>query len=361
MTDFIMEQEAPQVVEESFNENELVSNFMGVCAASANLTCVLECANIVEFCNANDIAVPSIIQEGWADFWTGIKNFFKRIADWFKSLVKGTVATFEKSTLQKIIAKLRTFDKEEPVENVDKILPLMIGARFIITVLDKFRADVCEKIIEKHGDMDSEDTTNGGKELYDAIKEAEDTAAGIKDLNKWFTSTGELSGVGERTTLVLKVCEVSSIDDLKTIKSNISLAELSDKTNPKTYNIAALIQDLEAINELNIPSQGEKILKQFDVTVEKLDVSFSHKEGTGKDATSKTDKTAAQVQKVVKEAADGIAKFYDKLKSNMIKLTDLAYKHAEVAPDKKKDYDKELERANKDAGRKDLHTGDKLL
>lgn len=359
MTDFIMEQEAPQVVEESFNENELVSNFMGVCAASANLTCVLECANIVEFCNANDIAVPSIIQEGWADFWTGFKNFFKRIADWFKSLVKGTTAVFAKNKLTSLIAKLRTFDKEELVADADKILPLMIGARFIIEVLDKFRADVCEKIIEKHGDMDSADAANGGKALYDAIKEAEDTAAGIKDLNKWFSSTGELNGTGERAALVLKVCGVSSTDQLKTIKSDISLADI--KANNKTYNIAALIQDLEAINEMNIPSQGEKILKQFDVTVEKLDVSFSHKEGTGKNTTTKTDKTASQVQKVVKEAADAIAKFYDKLKSNMIKLTDLAYKHAEVAPDKKKEYDKELERANKDTGRKDLHTGDKLL
>lgn len=354
MTDFIMEQEAPasQVVEESFNENELVSNFMGVCAASANVTCVLECANIVEFCNANDIAVPSIIQESWADFWGSIKNFFKKIADWFKSLVKGTTAVFAKNKLTSLIAKLRTFDKSEKVGNED-IVKLACVARYIIGLLELFRSEICEKIMDAEADMNKDDRGDNQK-LYVALEEAKKVTASIKDLNKWFTSKGTLAE--DRLDEIAKMANLSTADVLVTIKSGIAYG---DNAN---YTVENLIADLEAINALNIPSQGEKILKAFDVTVDKIDASFSHevKDKQGNVKEVKVDRSAKDIQKIVKEAADAMAKFYDKVKENMIKVSDLAYKDSSVAADKKKDYDKELERANKDAGRKDLHKGDKI-
>lgn len=352
MTDFIMEQETPVVVEESFNENELVSNFMGVCAASANVTCVLECASIVEFCNANDIAVPSIIQEGWADFWTSIKNFFKKIADWFKSLVKGTTAVFAKNKLTSLIAKLRTFDKSEPVDN-DDIIKLACVAKYIITILETFRTKICEKIMDAEADANKDDKGNG-EALWNALEEAKTTTSAIKDLAKWFTSKGTLAD--GKLDAIVSTMGVSNSNQLTTIKSGIAYGA---KAN---YLVENLIADLEAINALNIPTAGDKILKSFDVTVEKISASFSHeiKDQQGNVTEVKVDRSAKDIQKIVKEAADAMAKFYDKVKENMIKISDLAYKDSEVAPDKKKDYDKELERANKDAGRKDLHKGDKI-
>ncbi len=352
MTDFIMEQEAPQVVEEAFNENELVSNFMGVCAASANVTCVLECANIVEFCNANDIAVPSIIQESWADFWGAIKNFFKKIADWFKSLVKGTTAVFAKNKLTALIAKLRTFDKSEKVGNED-IVKLACVARFIIGLLELFRSEICEKIMDAEADMNKDD---GGddQDLYEALENAKKVTANIKDLNKWFTSKGTLAE--NKLNEIATLAGISNANALVTIKSGIPYGANAN------YTVENLIADLEAINALNIPSQGEKILKAFDVTVDKINASFSHeiKDPKGNVTEVKVDRSAKDIQKIVKEAADALAKFYDKVKENMINVSDLAYKDSSVAADKKKEYDKELERANKDVGRKDLHKGDKI-
>lgn len=354
MTDFIMEQEAPQVVEESFNENELISNFMGVCAASANLTCVLECANIVEFCNANDIAVPSIIQEGWADFWTGIKNFFKKIADWFRSLVKGTVATFEKSNLQKLIAKLKTFDQDEEIDT--DLVKLTATWELSIGLLETFRVKICEKIMDKHADMKKDD---GGDDqaLYEALEEAKRTTAGIKDISKWFASSGKVKD----DTLFDAVKNCVDEAGSKVFADRAAF----DKQMTDKHTIRDLLVTLEAMNKANIPSQGEKILKQFEVTVEKIDASFTHEENAGTrnnpNMQKKVDRSAAEIQKIVKEAADAIAKFYDKVKSNMIKISDLAYKDTEVAADKKKDYEKELSNANKDANRDDLRKGSNVI
>lgn len=348
MTDFIMEQEAPasQVVEESFNENELVSNFMGVCAASANVTCVLECANIVEFCNANDIAVPSIIQEGWADFWQAVKDFFKNIGAWFKSLVKGTAAVFAKNKLVSLIAKLKTFNGDEYVKNPG-IFRLSVLGYAIIDVLENFRTNIIEKIADVKAD--SEHGSGDTQAMYTALTNAEKYTAEIKDAGKWFTSKGTVdSDAHNDIKLTVDGAEKTYAE---TLKSGIN--------SSAKYQIKHLIMDLEAINALDIPSKGEKILKQYDVTAEKLEASFVTK---GQDAAGNPTKTEdmsnAKVQKIVKEAADAIAKFYDKVKENMIKVSDLSYEKTEVDADKKKDYDKELERANKDAGRKDLHKGD---
>ena len=345
MTDFIMEQEAPQVVEEAFNENELVSNFMGVCAASANVACVLECANIVEFCTTNEIAIPSIIQEGWADFWGAIKNFFKKIADWFKSLVKGTTAVFAKDELTKLIAKLKTFNQEEEVNNED-IFKLAVTAGAVITILDNFRSEVLEKIMDAKADQDGTNaTTNEGK-LYKALQNADAFTAEIKDANKWFKSTGAV----DKTDIT-----IAGITYNATIGSK--------STDAQTYKIQDLVKDLETINKLNIPDKGEKILKAFNVTVDKIEASFSHEAidaATG-NKTKVVDKDSKSIQKTVKSAADAIATFYDKVKGNMLKVSQLAYKDAEVDKDKKKDYDKELELANKDAGRDDLRKNSNVI
>ena len=329
MTDFIMEQEAPQVVEEAFNENELVSNFMGVCAASANVACVLECANIVEFCTTNEIAIPSIIQEGWADFWGAIKNFFKKIADWFKSLVKGTTAVFAKDELTKLIAKLKTFNQEEEVNNED-IFKLAVTAGAVITILDNFRSEVLEKIMDAKADQDGTNaTTNEGK-LYKALQNADAFTAEIKDANKWFKSTGAV----DKTDIT-----IAGITYNATIGSK--------STDAQTYKIQDLVKDLEA----------------FNVTADKIEASFSHEAidaATG-NKTKVVDKDSKSIQKTVKSAADAIATFYDKVKGNMLKVSQLAYKDAEVDKDKKKDYDKELELANKDAGRDDLRKNSNVI
>ena len=207
--------------------------------------------------------------------------------------------------------------------------------------------------------MDAEADMNkaaGGddQKLYESLEEAKKATASIKDLNKWFTSKGTLAE--DRLDEIAKMANLSTSDALVTIKSGIAYGNNAD------YTVENLIADLEAINALNIPSQGEKILKAFDVTVDKIDASFSHevKDKQGNVKEVKVDRSAKDIQKIVKEAADALAKFYDKVKENMIKVSDLAYKDSSVAADKKKEYDKELERANKDAGRKDLHKGDKI-
>ena len=77
MTDFIMEQEMPSVEEEVFNESALVSQFMGMQAAAAEMNCIYEYASIATFCESNDIEIPEmLVQEGFKDvmnkIWTGI-------------------------------------------------------------------------------------------------------------------------------------------------------------------------------------------------------------------------------------------------------------------------------------------------
>ena len=369
MTDFIMEQEAPQVVEEAFNENELVSDFMGVCAASANVACVLECASIVEFCTANEIAVPSIIQESWADFWGAIKNFFKKIADWFKSLVKGTTAVFAKAKITELIAKLKTFDQNEPVKkNALEIARLQIAGSMIIGVLEGFRTTIFEKIMDAKADSkkdlddsiatDPKDPTKNiegpglNKPLYDALETAEEWVAATKDINKWFSSNGSISDAGASSI-------ATAMNKIVNNGKTYSVTEIDKEADSLT--VGNVVKMLETLNKLNIPTTGEKILKAFKVDADKIDATFTHTEGTGKGAHTVVDKDSKQIQKIVKEAADSVAKMYDKIKQNMVKVTDLAYKDAEVDKDKKKDYEKELELANKDAGRDDLRKGSEVV
>ena len=78
---------------------------------------------------------------------TGISNFFKKIADWFKSLVKGTVATFSASKLNEIIAKLKTYPEDTTLDDEKIIAPAIIYVH-IVAALEAYREVVIHPIAE---------------------------------------------------------------------------------------------------------------------------------------------------------------------------------------------------------------------
>lgn len=389
MTDFIMEQEMPSVEEEVFNEAALVSQFMAVQAAAAEMNCIYEYASIATFCESNDIEMPeTLVQEGFKErmnkIWTGISKFFTKIADWFKSLVKGTVSTFSAAKLNEIIAKLKTYPEDEPLEDEKIIAPAIIYV-YIVAALEAYREVVIQPIAEMSGDLsnDKEKQVATFIEELDLFKEDLEQ---LKDSSKWKSASG-----GFNATFSFKVL------DKYTDKSVVNIA--NKPATKITYGW--LISVLEAVNRLDIPKQGSKILDELGVDVkkftsaEKLVSSEKVTANTG-DAIKDVAKTygadptelekeinAAQpdtvdkgkfikdfddvvafhilsewvknpdVQDSISKTANILATVYDTAKKGLTDTAALVFKDLEKASgeDANKEYQKNLSNLNKDTGR----------
>jgi hypothetical protein len=377
MTEFIMEQEAPQVVEESFNEADLVSQFMALQAASANMSCILEFATIAEFCNENEIKMPeSLVQEGFADvmdkIFTGIANFFQKIVDWFKGLVKGASATFSKAKIAELIAKLKTanFDGGKQAvlsaEISDKIRYVNATYKilwdFFVTFKNTLK-DFADAATE--GDL----ATKAETDLFEGI---ESYIADLKIFgteSKWYRSDGTVNA-----------------DVFKSITNkadfNTAAGLDADGKNGQQVSIAAAIKILENINKYDIPKQSNQLLKEIDAADKKFMAIERVKTGTQEvdavddkgnptkktvdvtEARYKNDATAMRQFKTnIDKCAKLLATAYEKVTDKLTTVYAKALKDIETPNDKegKEKYSKELENAKKDAARgrfKDAATTD---
>jgi hypothetical protein len=274
---------------------------MGVCAASANVACVLECASIVEFCTANEIAVPSIIQESWADFWGAIKNFFKKIADWFKSLVKGTTAVFAKAKITELIAKLKTLDGNKVVKIDTNIGAMLFATEFIYLELENFK----EKCIDNIPEQSTVD---------DLIEELEKIVA-VKKWDAATIATFRSPGTGTKLGSEVKGPTVNGNDEI----------EISD-----------IIKALEEINRMNMPKRGSALLKSLKFDEKKYVEDDDKNEGK--------EKVNRELVNSIKKLSRLLAKGYDKITSGLVKVTEIAF-HNEKVDEKSDAYKENLKEA----------------
>lgn len=338
MTDFIMEQEvAPQVVEESFNESELVSKFMALQAASANVSCVLEYATISEFCESNEINMPeSLVQEGFKDFLDkvleGIVNLFQKLADWFKSLIKGATATFSKAKIQEMIAKLNGVKNDDlSSEAAEKVVYIHYAYQLLIDSFVTFKdiylnaAELCDKNKATSFNYD------GMIDTLDNFVTFTKTLA--KD--KIFKANGEL---------------IDELGTSKTFKGN----PIND---PK--KVSDLIAVLSEINRTNFAKTGQQLIKDIDSaehTFEEFKTTekVTEKDENGNDVTStkETKISAGQAREIKSKfqtIANNIASAYDKITKKFVNIADEATKDIEIGD--KKTFAKDLEKAKKESGK----------
>lgn len=398
MTDFIMEQEMPSVEEEVFNESALVSQFMGMQAAAAEMNCIYEYASIATFCESNDIEIPEmLVQEGFKDVMnkilTGISNFFKKIADWFKSLVKGTVATFSASKLNEIIAKLKTYPEDTTLADEKIIAPAIIYV-YIVAALEAYREVVIHPIAEgKDVDTADNDDQRIAAEFIKNIDKFCADLEKLKDNSQWKTASG---GLNDKFNFDV-------LDNyLDKGKVDISVPNHGDLTYGWLINV------LETVNRLDIPKQGSKILDELGVDVKKFTKNekeqtktihvtanagdavkpIADNEGVDEEAlivainkkisgTVSHDKFGAgfnddvevviaakwvtdrDVQDKIGKTANLLATVYDKAKTGLSDTAALVFKDLEKASgeDANKDYQKNLSNLNKDTGRDRLSKG----
>lgn len=350
MTEFIMEQEAPQVVEESFNEADLVSQFMALQAASANLSCVMEFAAIAEFCNENEINMPeSLVQEGFADVmdkvFEAISNFFQKIADWFKSLVKGASAAFSKSKITELIAKLKSAkfaDAANVPEDIAKNLKYINATYKIVW---NFFVEFKTVLVDyKDTIKDAQELTTPDDDKYknfiSNLDSYNENLEVFKTESKWYRP-----GDGS--------VDLNAFKGINT--TNVSEAEY------KTLSVENATKILENINKFNIPKQSGDLLKALDVAdkefaaIGKID---AHKDEKGQDVPEKTvySKDAnlmRDIKKKIETCSKLLANAYDKVTGKLVALYGKEFKDIEAPAndkDSKEKYNKQIEAAKKASG-----------
>ena len=408
MTDFIMEQEMPSVEEEVFNESALVSQFMGMQAAAAEMNCIYEYASIATFCESNDIEIPEmLVQEGFKDvmnkIWTGISNFFKKIAEWFQSLVKGTVATFSASKLNEIIAKLKTYDLTTIVKDRKIVAPLIIY-QYIAAALEAYREFVIHPIAENTvNDTGSQDDKNNqayAKNFIDRLDGYIEDIKKIKETSNWKSIDG--SFVNNFDLPVLK----NYLTDTNAKGNTAPILDIMLSGGKIDYQY--LVDTLEMVNRLDIPKTGTKLLSELHVDVNKFTklknsekIKIEVKTGDSVDDLARSndvDKTELEkefgnsniaidsdgkassdgtvevktiprwisdpdVQKKIKEASDLLATVYDKAKTGLSDTAALVFKDLKKADgeDADKTYQDELKGLNSDTGRTKLGKSNKIM
>lgn len=295
MTDFIMEQEVSTAPVEVFNESALVSNFMSMHAAAAEVTCILEFASIAEFCTENDINMPEqLVQEGFKDtinkIWTAIAKWFEKVADWFKSLVKGTISACSTSNLKQILAKLKTYPEDTEVKN-EAIITNLIMIPVISKYIDKFREVALHPMSEHQAFNDNE---NIEKVVNDFMENIDAYITNLEFINKrsnWQDANGNLRMSNDElftnlsclndedkndVTFLFDVLEPDPSDPNKKVRTG--------KLN-KTYKVLEGI--ITSLISFDVPKTGAKILEELDadinnfrkVTNQTKDITIDVKQG----------------------------------------------------------------------------------
>ena len=358
MTEFIMEQEAPvteELIGESFNENELVSQFMALQAASSNLNCMFEFATIANFCSENEIAMPeSLVQEGFGDtlkaIGKSIADWFKKIIEWFKGLIKGTASTFAKAKISETIAKLKQYDnagtKNLSSEMSAKVKYVAYATEILWGFLVKFKEVVKASLdTVNSGAYASTTGTDANTEYVRVMREADEINTALEKFAKpknWLDSAGNLK----------------NSDDIETLRRLADVSTEFSIADDAVVNGDTLIKYLERVNKFNIPKKGTDLMKELDV----LDKKFTYvKKETAPDGTDLNTEDVATNRNANKEARDKemtkkintmakhLAKAYDEVTKKFSEVTEKATKDIEV--NDKTEYDKAVKRQEETKGR----------
>lgn len=293
MTDFIMEQEVSTAPVEVFNESTLVSNFMSMHAAAAEVTCILEFASIAEFCTENDINMPEqLVQEGFKDtinkIWTAIAKWFEKVAEWFKSLIKGTVSACSTSNLKQILAKLKTYPGDTELKNKD-IMINFVMIPIIVTYIGKFRRVVTQPMADN---VEFNDSSDEEKFIAKFMDDIDKYIADLKFINKrsnWQDANGNLVYDGKDPYKNLQSLDGA---DKQTIEKKLSLQNSNGQLTSNNNTYGMLEDMIEALISMDIPKTGAKILEELDadinefrkVTTQTRDITIEVKQGN--DATT---------------------------------------------------------------------------
>lgn len=274
MSDFIMEQEVNTAAVDC--DQEIMEGFMKLSAVGSVAEAYCEHAAIAEFATENGLNVFSESSDNIAKkAWDATKTFFSNIWEWLKSLVKGIIRFFTKSSVDRLIVKLEELKKNNELKSGENgtLEGLEVGQLNVIELLD---------IVEDFGECVKKGAEGFAGEGEGSIKNFQDEAEAWlksgKNKDNWKTGKDAEKG-GMRAT----------VDDVLGVLREISKAD--------------------------IPSRGSKLLKKFD---------FDKSNYTKKDG----DKDVKDKEKIkdIKKAANLLAKAYDKYVDETVKLVNKVLK-----------------------------------
>ena len=278
MSDFIMEQEVSTTGAD--NDLEIMEGFMKLSAVAAVAETYCEHATIAEFATENGLNVFTESDDNiMKKAWNATKEFFSKIWEWLKSVVNGIIRFFTKSTVDRLIVKLKSLQNEGKLKNSKTENKFNDYTDELETV----NVDILKGINPNSLDVDA--IFKLVEEFSDAIKtsgEASNDAA--------------IKGFIDRAEAFLKK---------DTVKEKFKQDE------DKNMTVDAIIAVLERMSKADIPSNGRKLLKKLD-----FDKSNYKKGGAGDDK----DKVDKDLVKSIKKAANLVAKAYDTYVDNTVKL-----------------------------------------
>lgn len=275
MSDFIMEQEI--TTSSANDEMEIMEGFMKVQAIGAVAECYCEHAAISDFATEAGLSVFSESDDNiMKKAWNATKEFFSKIWEWLKALVKSVINFFTKSSIDRLIVKLEELEKAGDFKDTTEIKGIdlsKIDAAGVLQLVDEFS---------------------------DNIKKSSET-----------TDSAAMKGFIERAEAYLK---------------KDSLKENFKQNDEKSTSLTELKSLLKSLSAKDVPSSGRKLLKKLD-----FDKENYKKGGTGDDK----DKIDKDLVKSIKKAANLVAKSYDAYVDNTVKLVNKILKKNLKAEDYK--------------------------
>ena len=289
MSDFIMESEVSDLELNGNAEVEVMESFMKMTAVAGVAECYCEHAAISAFAESEGLSVFSESDENIAKkAWGAVKGFFEQIWEWLKAIVKAVIQMITRSSLEKLIAKLRTW-KERGTDDEGHKFDINAQSGVPAVIID---ADSVLGLVEEFSEY-----IKAGYDKDTMNDKLEGFTKSAKDLVEKFKKTKKADG-GNTS---YRATTVDTDEDEYDETGNRS------KIVGGTDSWAQVLATLERMQKNNTASNAHKLLKSLD---------FKKKEWKAKDA-EKADN--ADVKKV-KEAAKWIAKAYDKYTSYTVKL-----------------------------------------
>ena len=284
MSDFIMEQEIS--TSGPNNDVEIMEGFMQVQAIGAVAECYCEHAAIADFATETGFTVFSESDDNiMKKAWNATKEFFSKIWEWLKSVVNGIIRFFTKSSVDRLIVKLKSLQNEGKLKNSKS------ENRFndYTDELESVDVDILKGINPNSLDVD------------EIFKLVDDFSEAIK-------KGGEASN-----DAAIK----GFIDRAETFLKKDTVKDKFKQDDDKNMTVDAIIAVLERMSKADIPSKGKKLLKKLD-----FDKSNYKKGGNGDDK----DKVDKDLVKSIKKAANLVAKAYDTYVDNTVKLVNKVLK-----------------------------------
>lgn len=278
MTDYLIQEQTTE--DELVDESVVLEAFAAMQASYSYLEYMDRLMAINEFCVSTDVECPSIIQEG--DFGEAVLSFFQNIWDWICGLIRSMTGYFRSISLSRISKALKKSNKSAIKMKDVNFAYSDFGMKMCLTLLD----DLCETL----------NMISGGR-LNDSRDEVVKLLQEIID--------GEVPSLkranANNVRIKLNNCPYDlaipeSVYNQTLIARGLIAAQYSpDKSVMVTTD--SIISLLDRINELDVPKTGKKILDKIEYK---------------KDSIKKNGEIDKEVQRLIRRAANNIAKLYDK-------------------------------------------------